>query len=148
MQQARSRLSKTTKIDRSPDKLREKKKTISSKWIKDSIQLLPTLVIAILGYMTLWGVMQYVYPETFQNWIFPNSYLPFHFLLGISNFFLFSFLTHRKFWGFFLTVFVGWIIFLKLQNITLDIWGIGSAVILAIGASFWWSLLNLFGNKR
>ena len=98
--------------------------------------------------MSLWGVMQYVYPETFQNWIFPNSYLPFHLLFGISNFFLFSFLTHRKFWGFFLTVFIGWIVFLKLQNITLDTWGLGSAFVLSIGASFWWSILNWFEKKE
>ncbi|NCN45498.1 MAG: hypothetical protein COU63_02765 [Candidatus Pacebacteria bacterium CG10_big_fil_rev_8_21_14_0_10_36_11] len=114
------------------------------KWLKESFNLIPTLFIAIGFYLGLWFLMQNVQPTLIQNWIFPNSYLPFHLILGIGNFFFFSFLTHRKFWGFFWSVLIGWLIFIKLQQINLDFWGIGSGLILAIGSSFWWSLVNHF----
>jgi len=124
------------------------KKRIVSGAINNYLELIPTLTMAMFCYFLLWLMIKFVHPQLVQNWIFPNSFLPFHLIFGLGNFFLFSFISRRKFWGFFFSVLFGWLIFLKLQRIEIDIWGIGSAVALSIGASFWWSLISFFSKKN
>jgi hypothetical protein len=116
--------------------------------VKDYLKLIPTLTIAMISYFLLWLLINYVYPEKIQNWLFPNSYLPFQLLLGLGNFFLFSFIGKRKLWGFLSSVLLGWLVLLKLQKITIDFWAVLSAVSLALVASFWWLIIQHFNRKK
>ncbi|MFZ5437943.1 MAG: hypothetical protein ACOZAK_02730 [Patescibacteria group bacterium] len=148
MQLAKSRLKNTSLVqpaikNREPLN-KQQKKTLQP--LQNYLQLIPTLTMAMLCYFGLWLLIKFIHPTVIQNWIFPNSYLPFHFLLGLGNFFLFSFLGRRKIWGFFSSVLLGWLAFLQLQQIELDFWAIGSSLVLAITASFWWLVIKIF-NK-
>jgi hypothetical protein len=145
MKLAKSRL-KTNSQPKTRKSLPRKK--ISFGGINNYLELIPTLTMAMICYFLLWMMMRFIHPQLIQNWIFPNSFLPFHLIFGLGNFFLFSFLSRRKFWGFFFSVFFGWLVFLKLQKIDIDIWGVGSAIALTIGASFWWSLISFFSKKN
>ncbi len=152
MQLARSRLNRNQ-----PDQVTHpiqvnkhnniKQKKLSN-LLKAYLKLIPTLTIAMISYFLLWLLINYIYPEKIQNWLFPNSYLPFQLLLGLGNFFLFSFIGKRKLWGFFASVLIGWLVLLKLQKITIDFWAITSALTLATIASFWWLIIQHFNQKK
>lgn len=147
MSQARSRLKRNTTSQQETKRVVKKSKKTPAT-LKQYLDLIPTLTVAMFSYFLLWLLMNYIHPTKIQNWIFPNSYLPFHILFGLANFFLFSFLFQRKIWGFFISIFIGWLLFLKLQQIELDFWSIIVAFTLATGASFWWMILKFFSKKN
>jgi hypothetical protein len=147
MNQARSRLNRNlTSHQESKRASRKDRKFPSS--IKKYINLIPTLTTAMFAYFLLWLMMNSIHPTKIQSWLFPNSYLPFHILFGLANFFLFSFLFQRKIWGFFFSIIIGWLLFLKLQQINIDFWGLTSAISLSIVASFWWIIIKFISKKN
>lgn len=150
MKQARSRLKKDFSSQQPIKNSRQaiKPKVSRNETIQNYLQLIPTLTMAMLCYFGLWLLIKFIYPSSIQNWIFPNSYLPFHLLFGLGNFFLFSFISRRKIWGFMVSVLIGWLVFLKLQQIEIDFWAISSSFILAITASFWWMILQFFNKNK
>ncbi len=102
--------------------------------IRERLQFLPLLVLAGGFYAGLLWLINTFHPEEVRNFLLPNSFLPFHVLLFIANFFLLTFLTLSRRWGLLLTTVIAWLLFLKLQNFTLDIWAWGSAVLMGVTA--------------
>jgi len=148
MELARSRLKRN--LEQTPPRIKPsaRKFQLKTSFVKDYLKLIPTLTMAMLGYFLLWLLLNFIYPNQIRNWFFPNSYLPFHLILGFSNFFLFSFISQRKLWGFFFSVLIGWLMFLQLQQINFDFLSLVSALGLAIFASFWWQVLQRFNQKK
>lgn len=141
MQKARSRLKKPTTPPSHQPIVRRSLPSVSLAPLKKRAQFLPLLISAGVMYGGLAQLLTKVRPELIENWPLPKTYLPFHLLLGLGNFFFFTFLTLKKRWGIFAALGIQWLFFLKLQNISLDLWAWGSA--LAIGAGgyslrTWW----------
>lgn len=146
MQKARSRLQRPAAIAPTPalTRLRRPQKSapkVSFAGIKKHTRFLPLLILAALCYTSVFLVVTRVQPEVIQNWLLPDSFLPFHLFLGLGNFFFFTFVTLRKRWGVFAALGIQWLLFLKLQGFTLDLWAWGSAALIGAGgytAGNWW----------
>jgi len=106
---------------------RELRQIVISRW-----QFIPLLILATLFYIAVYWLLTNIHPIKISNLILPNSYLPFHVLLWLANFFLFTFLTLSKRWGLLIALVIQWLLFLKLQNFNLDWWTWGSALIVGM----------------
>ncbi|KKU18499.1 MAG: hypothetical protein UY13_C0002G0208 [Candidatus Pacebacteria bacterium GW2011_GWB1_47_8] len=95
-------------------------------------------------YAGLYWLFTTIHPDQISNILLPNSFIPLHLLFFGGNFFLFTFLTLRKRWGLFIALAIEWLVVLKLQEVTLDIWAILSAVIIGGGG---WLLRTLWKNQ-
>lgn len=152
MQQARSRLQRATELEKTHEVREKKIGNLSSKglgkWLSNSFRYIPTLLTSLFFYGALATMMHFVHPTQIQNWLFPKSYLIFHLLLALGNFFFFTFLFQRKFLGWGAMIFVGWLFFLHLQNIALDFMALGSAVILSLFSGIWYSFIQRWGRNK
>lgn len=108
----------------------------------------PLLIMALFCYAGTVLLVTRVHPETIQHWVFPDSFLPFHILLFLSNFFFFTFLTVSKRWGVFLAISLQWLCILKLQNFLLDGWAFLSALALGIGGYWLRTSIKATGDKK
>lgn len=105
------------------------------------VRFTPLLLMAALSYSGVAWLVTHIPPERVQNWLLPDSYLPFHIPLFLGNFFLCTFVTLSKRWGILIALTVAWLFFLKLQGFTLDLWAWGSALLLGGGGyalRTWW----------
>lgn len=93
----------------------------------------PLLVLAAMFYAGTALLLTRLHPEAVRHWLFPDSFLPFHILLFLGNFFFFTFLTVRKRWGLFLALSFQWLLILKLQGFLLDGWALLSASLIGAG---------------
>jgi hypothetical protein len=100
------------------------------------LKFLPLLFIAGLFYAGVYWLVTQISPSQVRSILLPNSFLPFHALLLPANFFFFTFVTLSKRWGLLAALVIQWLLFLKLQNFTLDPWAWGSAVLLGVGG-YW-----------
>jgi hypothetical protein len=139
IQRARSRL-KTA-----PSRHTSRSITLPSlKPLRGYFRHLPLLILAAPFYAGLYWLLTNVRPDQVKNWLLPNSYLPFHVLFFLGNFFFFTFLTLSKRWGIFIALALEWLIFLKFQDVTWDIWALGSALLLGAGG---YLLRSIWKNK-
>lgn len=114
---------------------------LSLKSLTTYLRFLPLLLFAAIFYAALAWLITHVHPTQIKSWLLPNSFIPFHVLLLLGNFFLFTFLTLSKRWGIFVALAIEWLVFLKLQNFTLDVWAWSSAIAIGTGgywARTWW----------
>lgn len=152
MQQARSRLQRAQELEKTHEVREKKTGNLSSKglgkWLSNSFRYIPTLLTSLFFYGALATMMHFVHPTQIQNWLFPKSYLSFHFLLALGNFFFFTFLFQRKFLGWVTTICIGWLLFLSLQNINLDFWAVGSALVLSLFSGLWYSLIQRWDQNK
>lgn len=88
-------------------------------WLPKYDQHIPTLVLALLSYAAVGYLVFNIHPGSIQNWLFPNSYLPFHLLWFTANFFLFSFLLLNSRRGYLVAFFLAIVGFLTLQSFKL-----------------------------
>ncbi|HEX9817364.1 MAG TPA: hypothetical protein VGA89_00490 [Patescibacteria group bacterium] len=100
--------------------------------VTSRLQFLPLLLLASLFYGGVYLLVTQVSPNQVRNIVLSNSFLPFHAFLLPANFFFFTFLTLSKRWGLLVALAIQWLLFLKLQNFTLDMWAWGSAVIIGV----------------
>jgi hypothetical protein len=89
-------------------------------WLSHYAKHTPTLVIGIIGYVVVGYLLVTIQPTTVQHILFANSYLPFHIVWFIANFFLFSFLLLNSRRGYIVAVGLGILGFLKLQRFELS----------------------------
>lgn len=81
---------------------------------------LPALIFAIPFYWITYYILTSIFPAQIKNFLLINTYLPLQIPLFIANFFFFSFLTLKTRRGFLISLFISFILFLKLQNVVLD----------------------------
>lgn len=98
--------------------------------IRRYIRAIPCLLIALCFYSALYYLMHAVYPNQVQDWLFPNSYLPFMTLLLFGNFFLFTFVTLSARYGLLLALTSNWLIYIRLLTISFDLYAWGSGLVL------------------
>lgn len=113
--------------------------------LKRYFKHLPLLILAAPFYVGLILLVTRVHPEYVSDWLLPQSYLPLHLILFAGNFFLFTFLTLSKRWGIFIALSFEWLVFLKLQNVIIDFWAVGSALLIGVGG-FW--LRHFWKNRQ
>lgn len=90
---------------------------------------LPTLFVGVALYIVVGYILLNVHPTSWQNILFPNSYLPFHLVLFLANFFVFSFLLLSSRRGYLAACVLGILVFLKLQQVQLPLELLGALVI-------------------
>lgn len=78
---------------------------------------LSTFAIGIFFGVLLFFLIFFVSPSSIKNWLIPNSYLPFFFLLVGTEFFLLSFIFLNSFLGAWWTIMLTCIIFLRIQQV-------------------------------
>lgn len=88
--------------------------------LKKYLRHSPTLFLAIPFYWITYSILTTVFPNQIENFLITKSYLPLQIPLYLGNFFFFSFLTLKTRRGFLISLFIGLILFLRLQNVTLD----------------------------
>lgn len=153
MQKARSRLQRSAAVTPpssaprptpAPTRLRRPQKSapkVSFEGVKSRARFLPLFGVALVAYGGIFWLITRISPEQVRDWLFPGSFIPFHILLASGNFFFFTFVTLRKRWGVFAALGIQWLLFLKLQGFTLDLWAWGSAGLIGAGGYFlrtWW----------
>jgi len=89
------------------------------------------LLIAALAYYGLFLLINKVYPSQIQHFLWTNSYLPFFALFFLGNFFLLTFLFLDKKIGFYLSLWLNLLLYLKISQIKFDFYGIIFLVLLA-----------------
>lgn len=102
---------------------------------------LPTLIIGLVFLLPLLGIINWIQPSTVQNWLFPNSYLPFTVLFFLSSFFLSSFVLLHTRRGFFIALVTSALLLLKLQNFQLGLIIVGVIVSIFVILEIFLSLL-------
>lgn len=83
------------------------------------VRHLPTLVIGLILTAALYWFMQKYPPNTVQNVLLTNSYLPFLVLLGSSCFFCISFLLLHSRRGFLVSWWIVMMLWLRFQTVTI-----------------------------
>jgi len=139
-QRARSRLKSSATTHQTKRSSGGSHSKTTLKYVKHT----PLLLFAAAFYAGLYWLLTTIRPEQIKNILLPDSYIPLHLLFFGGNFFLFMFLTVSKRWGIFIALAIEWLLFLKLQEIKLDMWALASALI--IGAGGW--LLRTLWKKR
>lgn len=90
------------------------------------LEHLPTLLLAFMSGFGLWKLISTVRPQEIKHFILPNTYLPFLILFFLTIFFITSYFLLNTRRGFFISLFLTIISFLKLQQVILEIWLIAS----------------------
>jgi hypothetical protein len=93
-------------------------------------QYLQLLIIAAFLYLLTWLLVNYIAPETVADWFWPDSYLPFQILLGLGNFFGFTFITQSRRFGLWAAIVIATILFFKLAHFVITL-------PLGLGLIFW-----------
>lgn len=91
------------------------------KWTEAYIGHLPTLFVSGALYVAVLFFVTKVRPESVQNVLFPSSYFPFHVLLFLANFFLFSFIFLNTRRGYLVAFMIMMWMFARLQNFTFSL---------------------------
>ncbi len=115
MRKAKSRLSTES---------RNRKKTTNSfdliKILAKYLNYLPTLVLGGLFTIGLYYLVSTVPPDQIKHFIISNSYLPFTLGLFLSTWFITSFLLLNSRRGLLISLFLNWLVFLKLQQVVMS----------------------------
>lgn len=102
-----------------PKKLFKQTQQLSQK-LSQHLRYSLALFLSLGLFTTLFFLLRNVYPEQIANFLFPQSYLPFFFLLWLASFFFFAFLFLDKKKAFLLSNLVTFYCFLRLQRIEID----------------------------
>lgn len=78
------------------------------------------LLIALFAYFLIYLLLNKIYPTQIQNFLFKNSYLPLILLIFIANFFLFTFFSLNKRFGFIVAFLISLLFYFKISNIFFD----------------------------
>lgn len=138
-QRARSRLSSSANP-------RIRAKSTTSRLVNDHQEVInnfkkrlnhtPLLLIASGFYLAAFWLITTYHPEQLRNLILANSFLPFHLLVLLANFFLLTFVTLSRRWAIMIALPIQWLLILVLQNFTLDLWTGLSALAIGIVSFF------------
>lgn len=79
------------------------------------------LVVAILSYFLLYLLLNKVYPGQIQNFLWPNSYLPFFITLFVGNFFLITFIFLDKKIGLTLAFMINLTFYFRINHIIFNL---------------------------
>jgi hypothetical protein len=107
--------SKASKKERAVKSLKSSKITIS--FLKKYLRHFPLLFMSIFCYAVCVYILTHIDPEKLQNFLIPNTYLPFLCITALANFLFFSFLFLNTRRGIFAAIFLTLILFLKLQQV-------------------------------
>jgi hypothetical protein len=115
MRKAKSRLS--TK----PNKRKKRSNSFDLiKILAKYLNYLPTLVLGGLFAIGLYYLVSTVPPDQIKHFIIPGSYLPFTLGLLLSTWFITSFLLLNSRRGLLISLFLTWLVFLKLQQVMMS----------------------------
>lgn len=86
---------------------------------KKYVPYLPTLLLSLPFYFGVFYMVTKVYPAEVKDTLVPNSYLLFHLVFWIANYFLFSFVWLNSRRGFLSALLVGVLLFARMQSYVL-----------------------------
>jgi len=92
-------------------------------------QKLPTLVFSLFWYGLLFFIISNVRPQSIQNFLIPNFYLPFQIVMFLANWFLGSYVLLNTRRGLIAALFFQSLVFLKFQQVILS-WQISLGLLL------------------
>ncbi len=90
--------------------------------IKKYLNHLPTLILAIILWLTTVFFLREISPDSVKHFILPNSYLPFLVLIFLSSLFSLSFIFLNRRIGYLLSIAITTYLFLKIQQVVLESW--------------------------
>lgn len=88
--------------------------------LKKYLTHLPTLILALIGWWSVYYILVAIHPSSIRNLIIPNSYLPLLMAFELANFFTWSFVFLNSRRGLIISLYPATLLFLKLQQVILE----------------------------